>query len=73
MCIRDRSTTPPFIKALSLDDILDKGDVIIAYEMNGAPLPLLNGYPVRMVVPGWFATYWMKMLSDIEAIDTRCV
>jgi DMSO/TMAO reductase YedYZ molybdopterin-dependent catalytic subunit len=64
------STTPPFIKALSLDDILDKGDVIIAYEMNGAPLPLLNGYPVRMVVPGWFATYWMKMLSDIEAIDT---
>jgi sulfite dehydrogenase len=64
------STTPPFIKALSLDDILDKGDIIIAYEMNGAPLPLLNGYPVRMVVPGWFATYWMKMLSDIEAIET---
>jgi len=38
--------------------------------MNGAPLPLLNGYPVRLVVPGWFATYWMKMLSELEAIDT---
>jgi DMSO/TMAO reductase YedYZ molybdopterin-dependent catalytic subunit len=64
------STTPPFVKALPLDDIFDKGDIIIAYEMNGAPLPLLNGYPVRLVVPGWFATYWTKMLSDIEAIDT---
>lgn len=63
-------TTPPFVKALSIDDIIDKGNILIAYEMNGAPLPLLNGYPVRMVVPGWFATYWMKMLSDIEAIDT---
>ena len=64
------STTPPFVKALPLDDIFDRGDIMIAYEMNGAPLPLLNGYPVRLVVPGWFATYWTKMLSDIEAIDT---
>lgn len=63
-------TTPPFVKALSIDDILDKGDILIAYEMNGEPLPLLNGYPIRLVVPGWYATYWMKMLSDIEAIDT---
>jgi len=63
-------TTPPFVKALSLDDVTDHGDILIAYEMNGAPLPLLNGYPVRLVVPGWFATYWMKMLVDIEAIDT---
>jgi DMSO/TMAO reductase YedYZ molybdopterin-dependent catalytic subunit len=62
-------TTPPFVKALSIDDVIDKGDILIAYEMNGAPLPLLNGYPVRLVVPGWYATYWMKMLADIEAID----
>jgi sulfite dehydrogenase (cytochrome) subunit A len=61
-------TTPPFIKALSIDD-LDE-NMLIAYEMNGEPLPLLNGYPVRLVVPGWYATYWMKMLADIEAIDT---
>jgi DMSO/TMAO reductase YedYZ molybdopterin-dependent catalytic subunit len=62
--------TPAFVKALSLDDVIDNGNAIIAYEMNGAPLPLLNGYPVRLVVPGWFATYWMKMLSELEAIDT---
>ncbi len=63
-------TTPPFVKALSLDDVSDNGEILIAYEMNGEPLPLLNGYPVRLVVPGWFATYWMKMLSDIEVINT---
>lgn len=63
-------TTPAFVKALSLDDVRENGEVLIAYEMNGAPLPLLNGYPVRLVVPGWFATYWMKMLSDIEVIAT---
>ena len=32
-------------------------------------LPLLNGYPLRLVVPGWFATYWIKMLSDIEVLS----
>ena len=36
--------------------------------MNGEMLPLLNGYPLRLVVPGWFATYWIKMLSDIEVL-----
>jgi DMSO/TMAO reductase YedYZ molybdopterin-dependent catalytic subunit len=60
--------TPSFVKALSIDDI--DQNVLVAYEMNGEPLPLLNGYPARLVVPGWYATYWMKMLSDIEAIDT---
>jgi hypothetical protein len=61
-------TTPPFVKALSIDDL--DANMLIAYEMNGEPLPLLNGYPVRLVVPGWYATYWMKMLTQIEAIDT---
>jgi DMSO/TMAO reductase YedYZ molybdopterin-dependent catalytic subunit len=37
--------------------------------MNGEPLPLLNGYPVRLVVPGWYATYWVKMLSSITVLD----
>ncbi len=37
--------------------------------MNGQPLPLLNGFPLRVVVPGWYATYWMKMLNDIEVLD----
>lgn len=59
--------TPDFVKALDMDVALGE-DVIVAYSMNGAPLPLLNGFPVRLVVPGWFATYWVKMLEDIEVI-----
>ncbi|HXP92843.1 MAG TPA: molybdopterin-dependent oxidoreductase, partial [Candidatus Binatia bacterium] len=62
--------TPAFVKALSIEDVIDNGDILVAYEMNGAPLPLLNGYPVRLVVPGWYGTYWMKMLDNLEAIDT---
>jgi hypothetical protein len=37
--------------------------------MNGEPLPLLNGFPLRLIVPGWYATYWVKMLTDIEVLD----
>ncbi|HVA38615.1 MAG TPA: molybdopterin-dependent oxidoreductase [Candidatus Dormibacteraeota bacterium] len=59
--------TPDFIKALDMD-VATAPDVIIAYEMNGADLPLLNGFPVRLVVPGYFATYWTKMLDDVEVI-----
>jgi Oxidoreductase molybdopterin binding domain/Mo-co oxidoreductase dimerisation domain len=35
--------------------------------MNGAPLPHFNGFPIRLIVPGWTATYWMKHLDGIEA------
>lgn len=59
--------TPDFVKTLDIDVALGE-DVIVAYRMNGEPLPLLNGYPVRLVVPGWYATYWTKMLDDIEVI-----
>src|SRR4051812_8996979 len=41
--------TPDFIKALSVDQALD-GEILLAYEMNGEPLPMLNGYPLRLVV-----------------------
>ena len=39
-------------------------------QMNGADLPMLNGFPVRLVVPGYYGTYWVKHLSDITVIDT---
>jgi DMSO/TMAO reductase YedYZ molybdopterin-dependent catalytic subunit len=61
-------TTPAFVKAFGIRLALSE-DVIIAYEMNGAPLPLLNGFPVRLVVPGFYSTYWVKMLNNIEVID----
>jgi len=57
-------SSPPFEKPLPLDYALN-GDAFIAYEMNGQPLPMLNGFPIRLVVPGWFATYWVKSLSQI--------
>jgi DMSO/TMAO reductase YedYZ molybdopterin-dependent catalytic subunit len=60
--------TPNFMKSLELDHARD-GEVMIAYEMNGEPLPLLNGFPLRLIVPGWYATYWVKMLADIEVLD----
>ncbi len=59
---------PDFMKSLAIDHARD-GEVMIAYAMNGQPLPLLNGFPLRLVVPGWYATYWVKMLSDIEVLD----
>src|SRR5262245_29645738 len=58
---------PHFMKSLDIDHARD-GEVMIAYAMNGEPLPLVNGFPLRLVVPGWFATYWVKMLSDIEVL-----
>jgi DMSO/TMAO reductase YedYZ molybdopterin-dependent catalytic subunit len=60
--------TPDFMKSLAIDHARD-GEVMIAYAMNGEPLPLLNGFPLRLVVPGWYSTYWVKMLNDIEVLD----
>lgn len=59
--------TPDFLKSLDVDHAND-GEVMIAYAMNGQQLPLLNGFPLRLVVPGWYATYWVKMLDDIEVL-----
>jgi DMSO/TMAO reductase YedYZ molybdopterin-dependent catalytic subunit len=58
-----------FLKSLDLmNAALD--DAIVAYLMNGEPLPVLNGFPVRLVVPGYFSTYWTKSLSWIRVLET---
>ena len=57
-----------FVKSLDVRHAMD-GEVMIAYEMNGAELPMLNGYPVRLVVPGFYGTYWVKHLSEIQIVD----
>ena len=62
-------TVPDLIKSLPVDKALEE-DIIVAFEMNGKPLTMLNGFPARMVVPGWYATYWVKSLSDI-AVTTK--
>lgn len=58
---------PQFIKSIPID-IAGRDDVLVAWGMNGEPLPLLHGYPLRIIVPGWFSTYWVKMLSTIEVL-----
>jgi DMSO/TMAO reductase YedYZ molybdopterin-dependent catalytic subunit len=60
--------TPDFVKSLPLAKALDE-NTLIAFEMNGEPLPHWNGFPARLIVPGWTATYWMKHLSAINVIS----
>ncbi len=60
--------TPAFVKSLDLDHALD-GEVMLAYQMNGEDLPMLNGYPVRLVVPGYYGTYWVKHVNQITVVD----
>ncbi|HVZ42315.1 MAG TPA: molybdopterin-dependent oxidoreductase [Ramlibacter sp.] len=57
-----------FVKALEVNHAMD-GEVMIAWQMNGADLPMLNGYPVVLVVPGYYGTYWVKHLSQIDVVD----
>jgi DMSO/TMAO reductase YedYZ molybdopterin-dependent catalytic subunit len=59
---------PKLVKSLEIDHARD-GEVMIAYAMNGEQLPLLNGFPLRLIVPGWYSTYWVKMLDRIEVLD----
>ena len=61
--------TPDVVKALDIDHARN-GEVIIAYSMNGEDLPWLNGYPLRLIVPGYYGTYWLKHLNEIVVIDT---
>lgn len=60
--------TPDFAKALDVDHARD-GEVMLAHLMNGRDLPFLNGFPLRLVVPGYYGTYWIKHLNEITVID----
>ena len=59
--------TPDFIKSIPVWKAVEDS-TLIAYEMNGQPLPHFHGYPARLVVPGWTGTYWMKHLTSIKAL-----
>jgi len=59
--------TPDFIKSIPAWKAIEE-TTLIAYEMNGQPLPHLNGFPARIVVPGWTGTYWMKHVIAINAL-----
>lgn len=59
--------TPDFIKSIPAWKAIDES-TIVAYEMNGQPLPHFNGAPARIIVPGWTGTYWMKHVITINAL-----
>jgi DMSO/TMAO reductase YedYZ molybdopterin-dependent catalytic subunit len=59
--------TPDFVKSIPIWKGLDE-NTIIAHQMNGQSLPHFNGFPARLIVPGWTATYWMKHIISIEAV-----
>ena len=59
--------TPNFIRELELTELDD--NVILAYEMNGEDLPYLNGYPLRLILPGYYSDSWVKMLSNITVTN----
>ncbi|HEV3344934.1 MAG TPA: molybdopterin-dependent oxidoreductase [Pirellulales bacterium] len=61
------SSVPDFVKALDIDHALEP-DVMVAYSMNAEALPALNGFPARLIVPGWYATYWVKALHRITVL-----
>jgi DMSO/TMAO reductase YedYZ molybdopterin-dependent catalytic subunit len=59
---------PDFIRNLPMDKALHP-DTILAYEMNGEPLPPLHGFPLRAIAPGWEGAYAVKWLSHVQVID----
>jgi DMSO/TMAO reductase YedYZ molybdopterin-dependent catalytic subunit len=68
MDLPSMGTVPDFVKSLKVEHAMD-GEVMIAYAMNDEPLPILNGYPLKLVVPGWYATYWVGMLNEINVVS----
>lgn len=60
--------TPHFFREMEIDEALS-GELIVAYAMNDEDLPYLNGFPLRLVIPGHFSDSWVKMLSEITVMD----
>ena len=58
--------TPDFVKSVPTWKAIED-TTLVAYEMNGEPLPHFNGFPARVIVPGWTGTYWMKHITSITA------
>ena len=68
--VRDISFKQNFARSMSVEDAMDPKN-ILCYEMNGAPLPEPNGFPVRLIAPGWYGIASAKWLKRIEVRDRR--
>jgi DMSO/TMAO reductase YedYZ molybdopterin-dependent catalytic subunit len=68
--IRDTDVEQSFGRSLDVDYAM-RPEIMLAYEMNGAPLPLYHGAPVRLLVPGWYGVANVKWLEQIHVQDRR--
>jgi DMSO/TMAO reductase YedYZ molybdopterin-dependent catalytic subunit len=68
--VRDQKMVENFARSMSLDDAMNPNNLLV-YEMNGKPLPQPNGFPLRLIAPGWFGIANAKWLKRIEVSDTR--
>jgi DMSO/TMAO reductase YedYZ molybdopterin-dependent catalytic subunit len=68
--IRGNDYPQNFARSLHINDAM-REDVLLCYEMNGEPLTKEHGFPLRLVVPGWFGISWTKWLQRIEVLDRR--
>ena len=68
--IRDHDYPQNFARSLHISDA-HRDDLLLCYELNGEPLAKEHGFPLRLVVPGWFGISWVKWLNRIEFLDRR--
>jgi DMSO/TMAO reductase YedYZ molybdopterin-dependent catalytic subunit len=68
--IRGREVEKAFARSLSIDDAM-RPENMLAFEMNGEPLPHYHGKPVRLIVPGWYGVANVKWVTQIHVQDTR--
>jgi DMSO/TMAO reductase YedYZ molybdopterin-dependent catalytic subunit len=68
--VREQTITQNFARSMSLADAMHP-DNLLSYEMNGEPLPAANGFPLRLIAPGWYGIANVKWLTRIEVWNTR--
>lgn len=68
--IRDRDFPQNFARSLALEHAL-RDEVMLVWAMNGEPLPAAHGFPLRLIVPGWFGVAWVKWLRRVDVLDRR--
>ena len=68
--IRNAKYEMNFARSMPIEDA-DASDAILAYEVDGAPLPVVHGFPVRLIVPGWYGVAQVKWLTRIDLSADR--
>ncbi|MBA4374146.1 MAG: molybdopterin containing oxidoreductase [Thermodesulfovibrio sp.] len=62
------ATAPPVVRSIPISKALEP-NTLVAWEMNGAPIPKVHGFPLRVVVPGWVGSASIKWLAGIEVLS----